>query len=266
VRVLIGLLVVVAVVVGGVYLYLNRIVATAIESGGTYALGVETGVGSVSIGLISGRFGIGDLSVANPPGFDEPHFMSLDRGSLQVRPRQLLGDPVTIPHIGVHGVRISLERRGGKTNYGAILSHLEQLGGGPAGAEPAPDPEESKGFVIREIVIEDVRAHVSLSGVGGKLTDLDVEVPEIRLRDVGAGSSGGADIARITGLVIEAILGAILSQRDQLPTGLVSDLGGRLRRLDLKATPGATADELRGAAEEGKKAVEGLKGLFRRNE
>lgn len=271
---LVGLLVVLVIAVGGVVLYLDRIVATAIEQSGSYALGVETGVDSVSIGLLSGHSAIRGLAVANPPGFDRPHFLRLEEASVDLRFHELLGDPVAVQRLAIRGVDVSLERRGGKLNYAPILEHLEQLAAG-GDAEAAPAEEEAgpaKGFVIREVVIEGVRAHVDLVPAGGKLTKLSVEVPEVRLENVGSESAGGVDLAELTGILTKAVLEAVASQRGKLPSGLAGDLTGRLRDLpDVDIELPKSADDLKGLSdsgsdmvEEGKKGVEGLKGLFRK--
>ena len=55
-----------------VALYIDTIAKTAIERGATYALGVETTLGSADVGLLSGTFSMGDLTVANPAGFESP--------------------------------------------------------------------------------------------------------------------------------------------------------------------------------------------------
>jgi hypothetical protein len=271
---LVGLLVVLVIAVGAVVFYLDRIVATAIEQSGTYALGVETGVDSVSIGLLSGRSAIRGLAVANPPGFERPHFLRMEEGSVDLRFNELLGDPVAVQRLAIRGVDLSLERRGGQLNYAPILKRLDQLAAEEA-AGAAPAEEEAgpaKGFVIREVVIEGVRAHVDLVPSGGKLTKLSFEVPEIRLENVGSESEGGVQLTELTRILTTAVLEAVASQRGKLPSGLVGDLKGRLRDLPAVAVElPRSADDLKGLSdsgsgvvEEGKKAVEGLKGLLRK--
>jgi len=272
---LVGLVVVLVIAVGAVVFYLDRIVATALEQSGSYALGVETRVDSVSIGLISGHSAIRGLAVANPPGFERPHFLQMEEGSVDLRVFELLGDPVAVQRIAIRGVDVTLERRGRQLNYAAIMEHLDQLaaaedtGAAPAEEEAGP----TKGFVIREIVIEGVRAHAALFLGGGKQKELSIEVPEIRLENVGSESSGGVQLTELTRILTTAVLEAVASQGGKLPSGLAGDLTGRLRELpkvDVKLPK--SADDLKGLSdsgsgvvEEGKKAVEGLKGLFDRD-
>jgi hypothetical protein len=272
---LVGLLVVLVIAVGAVVLYMDRIVETAIERSGTYALGVETGVDSVSIGLVSGHFSIRGLAVANPPGFERPHFLRLEEGSLDLRIRELLGDPVAVERLAIRGVEVTLERRGRELNYAPILKHLDQIAAAEDAAA-APAEEEAgpaKGFVIREVVIEGVRAHAALFPGGGKQKELSIEVPEIRLENVGSESSGGVQLTELTRILTTAVLEAIASQGGKLPGGLAGDLTGRLRALpDVDVKLPKSAEDIKalrdsgsGSVEEGKKAVEGLKGIFDRD-
>ena len=57
------------------WIFLDPLVAKAIEKGATYAAGVETKVGSVDASPLSGRFGIQELSLANPAGFRPEPFV-----------------------------------------------------------------------------------------------------------------------------------------------------------------------------------------------
>ena len=78
-RVLLVLVLVVVIVAAGGLFYLDRVVGASIERGGSYALGVDTELRSVRLGLLSGEFSLSGLTVANPPGFETPHFFRLER-------------------------------------------------------------------------------------------------------------------------------------------------------------------------------------------
>ena len=103
-------LVLLVVLVGGVWLYSNQIVGKAIERGGTYALGVDTEVGFVRLRLLLGDFAINWLRVDNPPGFDEPSFLTLRRGYVDVEMDTLRRPVVTIPLFTLEGIELALER------------------------------------------------------------------------------------------------------------------------------------------------------------
>ena len=67
-RAAIGALALIAAGIAGFYIYFDSIAGAAIEKGCTQALGVETSVGWVRIGLLSGVFRLDGLNIANPAG------------------------------------------------------------------------------------------------------------------------------------------------------------------------------------------------------
>jgi len=265
VRWIIGIVLVLALAVGAVVFYLDSIVTAAIETGGTAALGVETRVEGVSIRPISGHFGIDGLGVANPPGFDRPHFLALRHARVDARViRMLREDPIVIDRIELDGIAVSLERKGGKTNYDTILANL-----GASESEPAPaDGAGGPGVVIRQLVIRDVDAHIALAPVGGKLTEVDVNVPEILLHDLGT-EQDSIQVSELVGIVTKAVLDAVARKSDLLPAGLASDLRGRLGRLERVPVevPGSVDEATKQLEETTRQKVqEGLKGLLRRGD
>jgi peptide/nickel transport system substrate-binding protein len=84
-RVLIAVAALVVVLVVGGMLMIDVIARKGIEVAGTAVLGVDTSVRSVRIGLISDTSSIKDLTVANPKGYTDPHFMDLGNASLTAR-------------------------------------------------------------------------------------------------------------------------------------------------------------------------------------
>ena len=64
--VIVALLVIAAVIV---YFSIDSIAKTAVEKGGTYAMGTPTTVDTVNVGLWSGQIGMNGLVIANPAGF-----------------------------------------------------------------------------------------------------------------------------------------------------------------------------------------------------
>lgn len=218
---------VIAVLTGAGLLYLDMLVKAAIEKGAEVALGVETSVDAVRPGLITGRLAITGLTVSNPSGFESPHFLDLREGRLAVGLASLRSQTIEVSEIRLDGVDLYLERkRGGKgTNYAAILDRLGRK-------RPAPQPEDGGGrsFVVRELTIHDVTARLRLAPELGRLTTLDLAIPEIRLRNLGAEGRRGVEIADLTAIVVRAILEAVLRKGGDLgPIG--TDLQAGLRGL-----------------------------------
>jgi hypothetical protein len=217
-RVLIGGLLLIVVAVGGIVFYFDRIATTAIEEGGRYALGVETRLSSFLVRPISGKVRIGGLSIANPSGFDQKHFLQIGSGRAQTSLKALRGDPIVIEQIVLQDVELALEREKGRTNYAVILDHLASIQG------KSPPDEEGRGVVIRELLIRDINAHVDL--VSGKLLSQDVVIPEIRLENVGDENAEGMQASELVGLITRAVLLSVAKKSG----GLTGDLTKRLGR------------------------------------
>lgn len=234
VRLCIGLAVLLALIGAGAILFIDSLAKTAIEAGGTHALGVETRLESASVGLFSGEFALNGLRVANPAGFTEPNFFALGGTRLALPLSSLREDRVTIPELVLEGVVLDLERNASGTNYDPILEHLSRFEtGAPAGGETASTSGESgKVFVLQKLVVRDVRATVNLLPEGGELTKLSLSIPEIVVTDLGSDMS----LAQLCALVVKTVVRAAIQQGgDALPAELLADLRGRMDALEGQA-------------------------------
>lgn len=281
-RIVGGLLLLLVLAVGGVALYLNQIASTAIEKGGTRALGVRTSVSGVLLRPISGSARIFGLQIANPPGFEAPNFLTLGHGSVTLATDTLRSSTIEVPQIELEQIELDLERRGGKLNTDALLARMHK-----SSKEPAPAKEQGGGpsVVVRELLIRDVTAHVDLQERLGKYGRLEVRIPEIRLANVGAADQNGADMAELTNVVVAALLSAIAKHGAGLPleltkdlsrglgnlasvpyqivgdvTGGVVDASGQLLGATAKGLEDVAAGAGKGAEEATKRAAEGVKG------
>jgi hypothetical protein len=213
--------------VAALWLSIDRLVGSAIEEGATRGLGVETSVGFVRLRLLGGELALTGLDIANPEGFDEPHFLTVSSARIAADLRSLRQPVIEIPRIEISGVEVALERDGQRTNFGAILDHVRSSGRSkPEPASPGAQPE--KRLVVRLLRIEDVKAHVEWSEVATEETGLELVVPEIELKNLGE-QGGGLTTAELSNLIVKSVLGAIARQRGALPGALVSGLDAGLR-------------------------------------
>ncbi|MBI1189953.1 MAG: hypothetical protein GC200_04635 [Tepidisphaera sp.] len=257
---------------------IDSIAKSAIQEGGTYALGTPTSVSSVSVGVVSGKFSLSGLSVANPAGsFKSPHFLTLGNGGVDVSLSTLNQSTVELPKFSLSNLDVNLEKRDGKTNYGQILDHMQQVTGGGNGAPktstPPPASKDEKKFIIHDLDIEKVTIHASL--VDGPdavkdLTSVTIPIDSIRLKDVGKTGSGvagsGVTLEELTNIVVKAVLSAAAEKGDGLlPADVLGDLQGKLKALgDLGNVPTEVIANAKGTVEkagkqiidEGKKAVD----------
>ena len=251
VRIVIGLALLLALVGVGAILFIDSLAKTAIEAGGSHALGVDTRLESASIGIFSGEFALSGLTVANPAGYAEPSFFALGGTRLALPLSSLLEERVTISELVLEGISLDLERNAQGTNYGVILENLSRFESGePAGGGGASG-EGGEGVVLQKLVLRDVRATVNLLPEGGDLTKLSLAIPEIVVTDLGTDMS----LAQICALVVKTVVRAAIQQGgDALPAELLADLRGRMDALEgqaraqLDAEVGKVQDKLEEAA------------------
>ncbi len=150
-----------AAAVTAFYLYFDAIAGAAIEHSCTRALGVETDVGWVRIGLLSGVFRMGGLRIGNPEGFETDPFLRLRRAHFEVSLASLRGDTIVVPRFELDGIDVSMEKAGAKTNYGAILAGLKRSGQSDSPAEESGS-EGGKQFIVEELVVRNIAARLDL--------------------------------------------------------------------------------------------------------
>jgi len=261
----------------GTFVFLDTIVGKGIEVGCTKALGVDTSVGLVRVGLLSGNFTIRGFDVDNPPGFETDHFFSFERLHFEVPPETLKRDTITVPLLEIDGIDVSLETVDGKKNYDVILANLKRFtskGSADPNAKPAEEKDSGKKLVVREAVIRDIIARIDLGQVGGKIDRVEVEIPELRLRPSKETGSAEASVAQLTQVIVTAVLTGVAKKAPAtLAKGLLNGLGGltsaTLELPGAQSVTGAAAkagEEAGGAAKKlgdgAESAVKSLGGLF----
>lgn len=226
VRVLIAVGIIIVLGLIGVFVYIDSIARAAVERGATGALGVETTLTSADVGVFGGTFAMSGLRVANPPGFTDHPFLTLDDGSVAVSLGTLRSQTVELPHLRLTGIGMAIDRREGNSNYGVILENVK--GDREPSAEPKAEP--GKNFVIREVTITDVSVRASFAPLGGEPTVVTIPIKEISLTDVGADKP--MPLSEIAGVIVQAVMGAVVEQGGALlPGDLAKDLGGALDQL-----------------------------------
>lgn len=230
--ILIVLLVVVIGVPIGVLVYIDVIAKSAVERGGTYALGVDTTLDSMDVGVFSGRVDMARLNIDNPAGFDTPHFLRLDDGRFAVSLGTLREDKVVAPELTLSGVSMNLERKHGKANYAVIIDNLKRF---ESKDEPAEKKEKKPGkrFVIERVTISDVKVQVDLLPIGGDLTRVPLHLDQVVLTNVGSESDKGVMLAELTAILTKAILAAVVEKGgDLIPQDIAGELAKGLQGLE----------------------------------
>lgn len=231
-RALIIVAVVLVVLLLGAWIFIGSIAKTAIEKGGTYALGVDTTLGSASVHPFGGKFGLSKLEIRNPEGFTSPRFLALDAAALEVTMSSLTKDVVEAQRLELDGIEVFLERTSGKTNYGVILDNLKRFESGKKGGQEQPKEEGGKKFIVREVIVRNVTVHADLLPVGGSLTKTTLTLPELRLTNLG-NAKEGLSISELVSQIIAAVLDATVQMGGQvLSPEILKDLSGSLKGLE----------------------------------
>lgn len=227
-RILLVLVVVVLVVLGSAWFYLDRIAQAAVERGGTRALGVAVRVDSMALSPLSGRLGMDGFRVANPGGFSDQPAFQLGSGQVGVRLGSLFEDVIDIPEIRLDGLRVRLERNERGINLERLLANLDGGGGGTGGDAGAQAGGAPVRVLVRHLRIAGAGADVDLGPGFGERGRFELELPTIELRDIGAGGEGVTVeqlIERVTRAVISRIEEA---GARQLPDRIRRELRQRL--------------------------------------
>lgn len=221
----VGLLVVVIIGAIVLYVYMDQIAKGAVERGSEYALGVDTNVQSARLNPFKGQLVLATVQVANPDGFDAPHFLKLQEGDLAVRLGSLRQQPMHVPHLALTGVDLNLQKSAGGANYQVILDNLRKL------QEGQPPDAEGQRFIIDRLDIRDVDVHVDVLGVGD-VGRVDVPVSDIALTGVGADDGRGVTMSELSGLIVQAVFtSAIESGGGLIPAEIEGELRQRLSAL-----------------------------------
>jgi hypothetical protein len=224
-RIVIALVILLVIALIGAFLAINTIAKHGIEQAATYALGVDTTVDGVSVGVLSGEFGMAGLQVNNPQGFTDERFLTMTKADLAVGLGSLMEQEVHVPRFGLDGITLNLEKKDGKANYDIIMENLQKLSSGQE-TKPKEDSGPGKTFVIDQLDITNVTVNLKGMGVGGQ----SVKVPDIHM--TGVGSDGkGVDAGQITGIVMSSIFQALAQNVANLPGELAKGLGEGLKKL-----------------------------------
>jgi len=237
------ILIIVAVVVVG--LFADRAVKMGIEKGGSAALPVAVEVGGADLSILGGKLALQDLSVDNPEGYKHEHLLELEKGSVAVSIRSLMGDTVKIKQITLDGAVVVLEQKG------LLQNNVKEIIKAMPKAPPADKEAEGKKLHIDELVISNTTVKVKLLPLPGKVDTIPLKLSTIRMTNLGGDNK--LNIPVLVGKILSAIFRGIAKQgKGILPDNLVNDLSGVLgKTLDLGK------DVMKEGAEAGKKLLEG---------
>ena len=108
---------------GVVWWRIDAIAESAIERGGSAALGVPTRVGLVLLRPFAGALSLTSLQIANPPDY-EGSFLEVGSTRVAVDLWSLREPTLVVREVAIEDVDLLLEQRLRASNYGTILEHV----------------------------------------------------------------------------------------------------------------------------------------------
>lgn len=252
-RVLIVVVLLLVLVVAGVFLMLNTLVKKGFETVGPQLTKVEMRLGSAKISPLSGQGHLSDLFMGNPEGYKTDFAINVGDIRVRVQLGSVLSDTVVIEEVTIRAPEVTLEGGVKNNNLTKILENVEAAtGAGSAKDTPDKSAAGGKKFIIKELVVEEGKIHVSPTLLGGTKT---IPMPPIRMQNVGS-DTGGVAIAKVT----QDLLSRMVSGVAGAVTDALANAGKAVQDLG-KETAGTVKD----AAGQVKDAASGLKGLFQRD-
>src|SRR5580658_479393 len=122
---LLGVLLI-AAVVGIVYVSLNSIICSAIQRQATASLGVQTTLASAHLSILGGKLDLQDLRVSSPPKFTARNMFTLGGISVAVHYGQLTAAPIHIQQIVIDQPVLVIEQANVQLNLDALVHQSPQ--------------------------------------------------------------------------------------------------------------------------------------------
>lgn len=166
---------------------MDSVIQSQIESAATQSFGSRVTVGAVKTDIQGGSLSISQVTVANPPGFNNKNAFTLNNIKAVVDYKTF-----DIKRVIIDKPEIIIEEMGGKTNFDKMLAEINESSSEPKSA----DGDSGEAKTEPTIVIHHFRMNESRAAFESKSMDkyTDLKVDAIELNDVRGTPSEVADI------------------------------------------------------------------------
>lgn len=238
---------VLALLVGGLFLMINPLIETAVSEGVGYTTQQDTTLESADLGIFSGDMSFEGLEIANPPGFQETPLLKLGRFQTALSPAGLSEDVIALDVVELDGLDLALEIKGTETNITKLVERLQDLqeqmksarGVDEGGESSSETPKESMpaeagpAIKINRIRIAGVSANLRISEIPLAEGVYGFTVPDMELQDFDS-SMDGATMVEWTAHVLEEVIAASLTAAElELPSEVSALLQNDLFKNDV---------------------------------
>jgi len=239
-KILAGVVVLIIVALVAIFFSLNSIVKKGVETVGPQLAKVDVQLKRASLSPMSGKGQLTGLVIGNPEGYKTPSAISVGDVKMALEVSSVFSDTVVVDSVNIQAPEVTLEGSlTGGNNLSKILSNLEAATGGGVKTEKTESAESQKKFIVKDLLIQDGKVHLSATALGGKA--YTVPLPVVHLQDIGT-SEKGVSAAELSKKIMQSLLANVLKAAQE-----------NLSAKDLENMGKGTLD----------KATQGLKDLFK---
>lgn len=262
IRRIIMLVVLVVILVGVViYLKLDGIIRSTVETQANSSLNLKTTLGGASLSLFGGKVGLQQLAVGSPDGFTAPHMLEVGETKVAVSYGQLRSQPIHVSSITITGPKLVIEQQNGVLNFKKAMDQMPP-------SEPSTAPKstsEPMKLIIDDLTVNDAQVTIRPNLPG--MSDITVPVKSLNMKNVGTGdgAGNGAAVKDVVMQVVTALAGSASGAGgipDQLKGMLkanvgqvASQLGAEAQKRIAAALPGELGQSLSGAFKDPKSLI-----------
>jgi hypothetical protein len=261
--VVVGLIVIVAIVVGVFYFNLDKVIIAAVEKYGSEVTKTDVVLKEVDLDLTSGKGALNGFSVGNPEGFDEDHSVKFDSVAVEVDIAGTNDETVHIREIRVENPSIIYEVNQTTNNLDTIRNNIDAYmkeNGLSGGEKPAESSDESgPKVIIDNIYINGGQVSVKSDLLAGQ--KIDGRIPNIHLSDIGK-DEGGATPGQVAARIMDELTGKAMNVITDLGIGknlgtLLDNAGDLVNKAGIGDAAGKAGDAAKDVTKGATDAVEG---------
>ncbi len=224
----IGLLAIIIIAMVLFTLFGDKLIRTAIETGGKKALQVDVRLEDISLSLLRGEVELTNLDIDNPQGYEHSSFMKIGYGHLNLNTGSLMSDTIKMEKIQFDDVKLVIEQKDGTNNLKEIRDNLPKSESTKSKPKKESQKEgQGKNFSIKVLEINNIEVKAKLFSTPGRADEITLKLKPIRLENLGTDEV--FDTAALAAEILKAISIEITKQgADVLPREMLDSIKDEL--------------------------------------
>lgn len=235
----------------GVYFYLGSLVKWGVEKYVPPVTGTTVNVGSVDISLLKGTFGINNLVIGSPKGFEGKNILSVGKIAVKVDMKTITKPTIIIPSVVIDKAVATVEANSNGLNLVALKKNIEAFAAQGSNTqmktEKTNQAKQEKKVIIDQLDFTNASLNMVLFG-----SQMTTPLPDIHRQGIGRNSS------KTISQSIAEVLNAFTLDAVKNYTKAVEEAA----RNAAAKTAEATKNAVKAGTDGVKKGVAGLKNLF----